>query len=277
MLKRRVVTGILLSAVSLVCIFVKPLFVAVAVVLIALGLYEIFTLMEKKGVPMYKYFGITLGIIIPLSTYLRFQMTKGWELLFISLALGTMFVLQFSRRQSTNAVLGISGTIFGIFYIAWFFNFLIKVRMMDHGLALAGFVILVTKGADIGAFVVGSRWGRHSLIPRISPNKTVEGAVGAVVFAAVLAVASKIFLPDWLVFSVPNLVILGVVMGALAILGDLSESLIKRDCGVKDSGNLLPGMGGILDAIDSLLFVAPAFYFFINFYMSRVFASGTTF
>ena len=277
MISRRFVTGIILSIYSLTAIFIERLYVLTVVILISLGLYEFFTLIEKKGIPMYKYFGTVIGIIIPLSTYFRFELTKGWELLFLSLALIGLFILQFSRRENTNAVLAISTTMFGVLYIAWFFTFMIKLRIMPYGMALVGCLLLVTKGADIGAFLLGVKWGRHSLIPRISPNKTIEGTLGGIAFGILGALASKSFLPDLPVFSWVNMIFLGISLSVLGLLGDLSESLIKRDCGAKDSGNLLPGMGGILDVIDSLLFTAPAFYFYINFYISRAFSSGTGF
>jgi phosphatidate cytidylyltransferase len=277
MISRRTLTGIALGFFALGTIFCYWLYVATVVALIALGLHEFLTLIEKKGIQVYKFFGIIVGIIIPMSIFFRFELTRGWELLFISLALGALFVLQFSRRESTNAVLAISTTMFGIFYIAWFFSFMIKIRILPYGIALVGCLLLITKGADIGAFLIGVRWGKRSLIPRISPKKTVEGTLGGLLFAVLGALASKSFLPDLSVFSWPNMIMIGLVLGGLGLLGDLSESLIKRDCGAKDSNTIFPGMGGVLDVIDSLLFTAPAFYFFVNYFLKRVFTSGTGF
>ena len=277
MINRRIATAFALGVLTLSALFIERLYVVVVTVLIVLGLYEFFTLIEKKGIPMYKYFGAIIGVVIPLSIYFRFELTRGWELLFLSLALVALILLQFSRRESTNAVLGISTTMFGIIYIAWFFSFMIKIRLLPHGMALVGCLLLVTKGADIGAFFIGIKWGRNSLIPRISPKKTIEGTLGGIVFGVLGALASKSFLPDWPIFSLSNMLFLGVALSILGLLGDLSESLIKRDCATKDSSNILPGMGGILDVIDSLLFTAPAFYFYINYYMSRAFTSGTGF
>ncbi|MEK7850154.1 MAG: phosphatidate cytidylyltransferase [Candidatus Omnitrophota bacterium] len=278
MISRRIFTAVLLGIFSFIAIFFEGLFVLSVVVFISLGLYEFFSLIEKKGIPMYKYFGTIIGIIIPLSVYSRFELTKGWELLFLSLALVTLFILQFSRRDSTNAVLGISTTMFGILYIAWFFSFMIKLRMLPHGIAFVGCLLLVTKCADIGAFLVGVKWGRRSLIPRISPKKTIEGTLGGILFGVLAALACKmLFLPGLPIFSWLNMVLIGFSLSVLGLLGDLSESLIKRDCAAKDSSSIFPGMGGVLDVIDSLLFTAPAFYFYMNFYLSRAFSSGTSF
>jgi phosphatidate cytidylyltransferase len=119
---------------------------------------------------------------------------------------------------------------------------------------------------DVGAYFVGNMIGRHSLIPRISPNKTVEGTLGGLAFSLVTAVVSKSYLPS---FPYGHLIALGILLGILALIGDLAESLLKRDCGVKDSGTSLSGFGGMLDLIDSLLFTAPIFYFYVEVLMKR--------
>jgi phosphatidate cytidylyltransferase len=119
---------------------------------------------------------------------------------------------------------------------------------------------------DVGAYFVGSSIGRHSLIPRISPNKTMEGTIGGLVFSVASAVASKLYLPS---FPMGHLVVLGFLLGVLAQVGDLAESLLKRDCDVKDAGAMLSGFGGVFDLIDSLLFTTPIFYFYVEVMMKR--------
>jgi len=264
MLIKRVYSAILMIGITLFTVFFQWFFGLVVILLIVGGLYEFFTLIEKKGIPIYKYFGIATGALIPISIFSRFELTKNWELLFIVALLTIIFLLQFTRRESSQAVVGISTTLFGILYVSWLFSFLIKIRFLENGIALLAFILLVTKTGDIGAYLVGSRWGRHPLIARISPGKSVEGAIGGLVFSIMAALASKLYLPSWPCFSYLNLIATGAFFGVLAQLGDLSESLIKRDCRVKDSGNLLPGLGGVLDMIDSILFTAPAFYFYMS-------------
>ncbi|MCM8782799.1 MAG: phosphatidate cytidylyltransferase, partial [Candidatus Omnitrophica bacterium] len=122
------------------------------------------------------------------------------------------------------------------------------------------FLILVTKAADIGAYFIGSRFGKTPLIPKISPQKSTEGMYAGLLFSMIAAILGKAFLD----YSYLHLALLGMSLGILAQLGDLSESLMKRDSNVKDSGNILPGMGGVLDLMDSFLFTAPVFYFYIN-------------
>ena len=129
---------------------------------------------------------------------------------------------------------------------------------------LIAFLILVTKSGDIGAYFIGTKFGRHSLIPRISPKKTIEGTTAGLLFSVFASLACIGFLPS---FSLLRLLILGLLLGVLAQIGDLSESLIKRDCSAKDSGRSFPGLGGVLDAIDSIIFTAPIFYFYVKVFM----------
>ncbi len=262
MLIKRIISSIILLCVLILTISVDWLFGLLVVAFTIIGLYEFFTMLEKKGISIYKYFGIAMGAIIPLSITFRFELTKGWELLFIVLAVLFLIIMQFRRRDSSGVIVAISTTIFGILYIAWFLSFLIKVRYLPGGMGLFLSVLFMTKLGDIGAYFTGSKFGKTLLIPRISPKKTIEGAIGGLLFSVLGAFISKPFL------NMPNthLILMGVSLGVLAQLGDLSESLMKRDCQVKDSGSMLPGMGGALDFIDSLLFTGPAFYF----YMSRV-------
>jgi phosphatidate cytidylyltransferase len=114
--------------------------------------------------------------------------------------------------------------------------------------------------------LIGSSFGKrkHPLLPKVSPNKSVEGTLGALLVSACTALIVSSFLPEELHFPLWQIFFMGAFFGGLGQLGDLSESLIKRDCGVKDSGKFLPGMGGVLDIIDSLLFSAPAFYLYIS-------------
>ena len=260
MLIRRIVTSTLLILVIIGAISVDWLCGLTVVLFIAAGLYEFFRMLEHKGTVTYKYFGTGLGVLIPLSIMLRFELTKGWEFLFIILALLFLVIMQFKRRQHSGTIIGISTTVFGIVYISWSFSFLIKIRYLEEGLGFLAALLLITKSCDIGAYLIGSRFGKSYLVPSISPHKTVEGALGGICFSVLSALACKPLLN----FNYLKLVVLGIGISILAQLGDISESLIKRDCQVKDSGGIFPGMGGVLDQIDSLLFTAPVFYFYLS-------------
>ena len=266
MLSKRIFSSLILVIVTVLSLEIGWLLALTATSLIIAALVEFFDMVEKKGIYVYKYFGIAVGAIIPLSIYFKFELTKGWELLFIVVLLVTMFLLQFRRRDNTGAVAGISTTLFGILYISWFFSFIVKIRYLQYGSSILACLILITKSGDIGAYLVGTKWGRHALIPRISPKKSIEGTLGGFIFSILAGLASKIFLPH---FSYWHLVFLGCFLGIIGQFGDLSESLIKRDCQVKDAGNIFPGLGGALDIIDSLLFTAPALYFYMSIILKR--------
>ncbi|MFH1777202.1 MAG: phosphatidate cytidylyltransferase [Candidatus Omnitrophota bacterium] len=263
MLGRRFFSSIVLTFVVILAVFFLPgwFFSLIVTLLIAFGLHEFYTLIEKKGLLIYKYFGIFIGVLLPITIFLRFEPTKGWELFFITFVTFMLFIAQFARRDSSQAIVGISTTMFGIFYVSWFFSFLIKIKYLPYGGALVSFLLLVTKSGDIGAYFIGTKFGRHSLIPRISPSKSIEGTIGGLLCSVFAAAVSGIYLNQ-----VPfvHLMTMGLGLGIIGQIGDLCESLIKRDCNVKDSGTSLPGMGGVLDLIDSLLFSTPIFYFYIS-------------
>ena len=262
----RIITGSILIALVAWVLFKAPLwvFALVTIAFVGVGLNEFFSLVELKGIVIERWIGLGVGLLIPISILMGFEPTKGWELFFMVLAFLTLFILQLRRQDSSQAILGISTALFGIFYVSWCFSFLIKLRFLNgptapDGRWLVALLILTTKGGDIGAYAVGSTFGRHTLVRRISPSKTWEGLLGGLLFSLVGSLAFKWVLPG---VGVSHLLILGILLGLLGQLGDLSESLIKRDCQVKDSGRLLPGMGGVLDVLDSLLFTSPICYFY---------------
>lgn len=263
----RFLSSLFMITITALAIINNIMFIAVVVLLTAGGLYEFFYMVRKKDVPIYSYTGILIGLLIPISIFTHFELTKNWELLFIVIGFLLILFMQFARRDNRHAILGLSTTLFGVLYVAWFFSFLVKIRLMlpgVEGVKLVGFILLVTKSADVGALLIGSSIGRHPLLPKVSPNKSIEGTVGAVLLAACTAVIFRSFLPAELNLPFWQIFFMGAFFGGLGQLGDLSESLIKRDCGVKDSGKFMPGMGGVLDIIDSLLFSAPAFYLYMS-------------
>ena len=187
----------------------------------------------------------------------------GFLILFV---LG-LCVRQFVSRSNTAGILAISTTLFGLMYVPWLLNFIQKINFFPgvDGKFYVLYFIIVTKFSDTGAYVVGSLIGRHKMIPRISPGKTWEGFGGAIFFSTAASLVFAHFLGDkmagmnWL-----HATVLGVLLGSTAVIGDLIESLFKREAGVKDSGGLFPGIGGILDLLDSLLFNAPIMYLYLR-------------
>jgi phosphatidate cytidylyltransferase len=266
---KRVITSVGIVSVSGIIIFLLPdwVFCILTTLFIGFSLYEFFSVVEKRDFFVYKYFGIVAGIIIPIAVYLNLgEGLANVEPFFIVIACLFIFVLQFARKErAKDHLVSIAVTLFALFYISWFFSFFIKIKYLAGGSRLVAFLIIVTKMSDIGAYFIGKRFGRNPLIARISPRKTREGAFGGLVFSVLAAVACKFFLVG---FPWRHVILLGFLLCIIGQVGDLAESLFKRDFEVKDAGNELPGLGGVLDVIDSLLFTAPIFYFYVKILLS---------
>ncbi|MBI3333355.1 MAG: phosphatidate cytidylyltransferase, partial [Candidatus Omnitrophica bacterium] len=233
----RLITGSVLIGLVVWVLFFAPVWVFALVTtgFILLALNEFFSLVEIKGIVIERWIGLGIGLLIPLSIFWGFEPTKGWELFFMMVAFLSLFILQLRRRDSSQAIVGISTALFGIFYVSWCFSFLIKLRFLSGGTApdgrwLVALLLLATKGADVGAYAVGSAFGRHALIRRISPSKTWEGMVGGLLVSVAAAVSLKGIFNH---VPVGHLLTLGVLLAFVGQLGDLSESVIKRDCQVK--------------------------------------------
>lgn len=188
----------------------------------------------------------------------------AWPLLTFVVVVMAAFVVQSAQFQKPGATMAtIAGTILAVAYVGLLGSFIIQLRWFEgpyHGLLPLVYLVATSKGADTGAYTVGRIAGRHKLWPRLSPNKTIEGALGGLaagVGAALIVAAIARF-----VLHVPTLswgaaAGFGVVVGSTAQLGDLMESMIKRDCARKDASDAVPGFGGVLDVLDSLLFAGP--------------------
>jgi phosphatidate cytidylyltransferase len=187
---------------------------------------------------------------------------------FVGVLMGC-FLDQATRfEQPGRTVATIAGTIFAIAYIGLLGSFTIQMRWLDgrgEGLLPLVYLIATAKGSDIGAYLVGRIAGRHKLWPRLSPNKTIEGALGGLA----LGVAASLLITrlarsnfELAALEPGAAVLFGLIVGVAAQIGDLMESLIKRDCEQKDASNAVPGFGGVLDVLDSLLFAGPVAYIF---------------
>ena len=179
---------------------------------------------------------------------------------------GRVFYFAVTARQTTAFLAG-RLHLWNLLYVGLLLRSLYpSLRNLENGVALVFFVILVTWLSDTGGFFVGKRLGKHPLAPRLSPKKTIEGLLGGVLFSVVGAILSQFtFVPF---FSLGQCVMLGVGLALLGAVGDLAESAIKRSVSVKDSGTIIPGHGGVLDRVDSLLFTGPAMYYYVMFSLS---------
>lgn len=270
MLKYRIISSILVLVPSFLVIFFFPnwVFCTVATFLIGLALYEFYSMVEKKKIKVYKYFGTLLGLFVPIFTYLEYDMkTEGMVPFYLVIIAVFIFSKQFTKRDNSNILASTSITLFGILYISWFFSFIIKLKYLPNGANLVLALLILTEGGDIGAYFIGTTMGKRLLIPHISPKKTAEGTIGGFLTTLVLSILCKPLLPQ---LSFSKLLVAGILIGTIGPIGDLVESLFKRDCGVKDSGNCLPGLGGVLDMMDSLLLTSPVLYFYITAFCNNL-------
>ena len=267
--KDRIISSILVLTLSFLTIFFFPdwVFCAVAVFLTGMALYEFYSVVERKNIKVYKYFGTLLGLLVPILVYLEYNMkTEGGVPFCLVLFALFIFVRQFTKKDDANILVSTSITLFGILYVSWFFSFIVKLKYLPNGTNLVLFLIILTEGGDAAAYFIGRLFGKHLLIPRISPKKTIEGTIGAFILTLILALLSKPLIPE---FSYWQLLVAGILIGTIAPIGDLVESLFKRDSGVKDSGTSLPGLGGFLDMLDSLLLTSPILYFYITTFCNK--------
>jgi phosphatidate cytidylyltransferase len=257
-------------------------FLAVMLTLAGAGLAEFYDLVEKRGLVCFKPWGIVGGLLLMGSTFVYLSGALGiqpvpakandFETSFLILFVLGLCIRQFVSRRNPAGLLAISTTLFGLMYVPWLLNFIQKIYFFypaTEGRFYLIYFLVVTKFSDTGAYLVGSLLGKHQMIPRISPGKTWEGFAGAFLFSTAASLAFAHFaghrLPGmtWL-----HATLLGMLLSMAAVVGDLIESLFKREAGVKDSGRFLPGIGGMLDLLDSLLFNAPLMYLYLRHILS---------
>ncbi len=279
MFAKRLISSIVLWALLLSVLFYLPplasaLFYCFVVII---ALWEFYEMLEKGGLRCFKRWGISGGAILAAGAWwciaYENKFTSTFEVLFLALFVLALFLRQLANRDNPNGIHTIGNTLLGVLYIPLLFNFIPKIIYLYGGVTGPGwlfvlYLFMVTKFYDIGAYGSGRIFGRHKLMPRISPNKTWEGLFGGFVIAMIASVTAHQYLHQGMTdggvrFGYRDALILGFVLAALGAIGDLSESMLKREVNAKDSGEVLPGIGGALDLIDSLLFTAPALYAYL--------------
>jgi phosphatidate cytidylyltransferase len=283
--KRLLTAAVLIPTVVYVIVLGGLAYLATVIVIILLGQREIYALIEDKGAHPLVGFGLAAGAALPIVAFVG---TEYHATILMTVTLLAVMLLQLGKAQITEALESISGTFFGVFYVGWLLSHAVVLREFygavasrygagvpamlgiapDTGIFLMLFTLTIVVLCDAGAYFAGRAYGRHPLAPKVSPSKSVEGAIGGVAFGTAGGLAAKgvfdVFWPELSQF--PGWVAAGLLSGAIAvvaILGDLIESLLKRDARVKDAGSLLPGMGGMLDRIDSNLLGIPVMYYLL--------------
>jgi phosphatidate cytidylyltransferase len=230
---------------------------------ILIGQYELYRLYYPQDHLMKVLIGMMFGFFLSLSFYFEgFRPALNLPLLLLTcIAVCAPLFSLFTAREIKTVLTESAVMLFGVVYVSLLLSHLLLLRGLAGGELLTLFVIGLVWLTDAGAYYVGQLMGRHPLAPTISPKKTIEGAIGGLGFSVLGSLGAKFWFLSGL--SVGDSLILGVLLGIAGQLGDLVESLWKRSAGVKDSSALLMAHGGMLDKVDSLMFAAPVFYYYL--------------
>lgn len=265
MVLRRIITGILVAVLVGIVIWVgEPWFTLTACIISAMATFEFYRIARSNKVQPFTYFGIVCSVIFVANSYYiayvpnPYPFTLGILLAFITVI---PLIWALFRHNKDSSFASWSWTVSGILYIGWLLSFYILTRSLDQGKWWIYLILACSALSDVFAYAVGSTVGKHALAASISPGKTWEGAAGgmaaSIIFAFIISIWFNLPLNYW------QIAVAGVIIGVFSLLGDLVESLLKRNLNVKDTGHLLPGHGGILDRIDSHLLISPIAYYLI--------------
>ena len=253
---QRVATAVILLPLVLLAIVYLPanLFLLLIDLFLGLSVFEFLRILARYEVEAY-WFTFPLALLLPWV----WVFSPDWVLDY--LVISTLICMGHSVFQTQEMKLGFfsaSGNLMAILYIGIPLSMAGSLQSHQDQIPELLLVLSVIWAGDIGGFWVGQKWGKHKVTVRISPHKSLEGYVAGLLCSLLAATAfGRYFLTTW---STADLVLIGVFLGLVGAMGDLFESMLKRGAGIKDSSTLLPGHGGVLDRIDSLLFALPAFY-----------------
>jgi len=259
MIVKRIITGVLIGlVVGLAIWFGEPVLTVLASLAAAIAAYEYYRIVKSEHIQPLTYFGIVFSVLLVINAHSPYSFTLP---LILVLATIVPLIWMIFRHNKDNSFINWGWTVTGILYTGWLLSFYISMRALDQGAGWVFLVLSCTALCDVFAYIVGSATGKHALASSVSPGKTWEGSAGglaaSIVFAVILSVCFKLPLNYW------QMIAAGIIIGVFSQLGDLVESLLKRNMKTKDAGSLLPGHGGILDRVDSHLLIAPVAYYLI--------------
>ncbi|HHU31993.1 MAG: phosphatidate cytidylyltransferase [Zhaonellaceae bacterium] len=233
-----------------------PFFIAVGILSI-LGMHEFFKILIPYDIGIMRYYAYFCGIVWQAAVFFQAEFRPLMLLLFLLIGF-IIYIVNFKKLKLQDFSL----TILGVVYVFGLFNYLNLLRFFaPQGKWWVYFTLILIWSNDTGAFFTGRYLGRHKLHKIVSPKKTIEGALGGIALTTCISFVINLL---FRYMSLPEALVLGMLASTLGIVGDLWESALKRIGGVKDSGSLLPGHGGVLDRFDSLLFAAPIIYYFVQ-------------
>lgn len=269
-LTRILISIIAIPLILVACIFGEIPFLIFALAIGVIAFWELSRMVVNKNIFVNNVLGIIGVSVLILNAY--FNIVEMFQLIILVVVVSLLSEL---FRNKDSAISNISVTLFGVFYIALSGSTIVLLReffknpLFDYfeGGYLVIAILVAIWVCDSAAFFIGTALGKHKLFPRVSPNKSWEGAVAGFVFSILSMIAFKALLLDFI--SLTDAVIIGLIVGVFGQLGDLIESLIKRDAGVKDSSAIIPGHGGIFDRFDSLFLVAPIVYLYLYFFIQK--------
>jgi len=264
MLYKRVISGLLFLPIFYFVAWVLPpvYFTALVLAAVAVGQYEFYRMAQARGSRPLLVLGIALGALIVLEFYQPLVPAMGPFFPVAASALLIMIARLFSPRFVDGAIEDVASTFLGVFYVAMLFAYQVGVRTGEDGKQWLVFLYFIIWASDIGAYSIGIPFGKHRLYEKVSPKKSIEGFLGALVASAAMALLCRAwFMPP---IGAGEAIVIALMLAVVGTVGDLVESLFKRAAGVKDSGTIIPGHGGILDRMDSMLFAAPVLYYYLR-------------
>jgi phosphatidate cytidylyltransferase len=264
MLKQRVITALIALPILIAAIwFGTPWFTILMAAITLVGIIEFYRMATSANIQPLTYFGIACAVLLASIPHCQYI---GAAPFLLTLAIIISLIWSLSQLPRERAFHNWTWTMAGILYIGWMLSYWVCLRLLENGLEWVFFAALTTVASDTSAFFIGRAWGKRRIAPTISPNKTWEGALAGFLGAIAAALILKAIFslpPFFLPINYWQATLLGAGVSIFAQLGDLVESLLKRNTGNKDSGNLLPGHGGILDRVDGFLFSGVMVYYFV--------------
>ena len=263
-LKTRLISAVVLVAILLAAVFFTPgwVFALLVCALTFMVMYELTNVVGLKSKPAVVITNYIFAAVFMFMCHFMHPMFYYPVIIVYCIALSIICVLDNKRVKFTD----VCASVFIVIYSVVFLLHLVFIRRLDNGIAVLFMALLGAYITDTGAYFTGMAIGKHKLIPAVSPNKTVEGAIGGVVSTLVcFMIYGGILTSIGYTINFLLMGLLAITCGVVAQFGDLTASVMKRSFDVKDFGNLIPGHGGMVDRVDSLMFVAPVVYYFITF------------